>query len=127
MYCTYEDIHKHVEGQSVLVSSLAKPCSDFLTVLLDKPHDLFHVFSDVSHLVLLFLGTLMANYKQLAVGYIYHQHRRNDSYVGFDTVVAADVWMVLTKVSVELQLSEVSEQLNSSALHHVLTEVHHAV
>ncbi len=35
--------------------------------------------------------------------------------------------MVLTEAFVELQLPKVCEQLNSSALHHVLTEVHHAV
>lgn len=35
--------------------------------------------------------------------------------------------MVLTVAFVELQLPEVREQLNSSALHHVLAEVHHAV
>lgn len=35
--------------------------------------------------------------------------------------------MVLAEAPVKLQFSEVREQLNSSALHHVLTEVHHAV
>lgn len=35
--------------------------------------------------------------------------------------------MVFTEVSVELQLSKVGKKLNPSALHHVLTEVHHAV
>lgn len=49
------------------------------------------------------------------------------SYVGFATVVTADVWMVFTEAFVELELPEVRQQLNSSALHHVLTEVHHAV
>lgn len=52
---------------------------------------------------------------------------RNDSYVGFGAVVTADVRVVLTEAFVELQLPKVCEQLNSSALHHVLTEVHHAV
>lgn len=35
--------------------------------------------------------------------------------------------MVFTEVSVEVQLSKVSQQLDSSALHHVLAEMHHAV
>lgn len=35
--------------------------------------------------------------------------------------------MFFTEVFVELQLPKVGQQLNSSALHHVLTEVHHAV
>lgn len=48
-------------------------------------------------------------------------------YVGFGTVVTADVCVVLTEVFIELQLPKVREQLNSSALHHVLTELHHAV
>lgn len=52
---------------------------------------------------------------------------RDDSYVGFGTVVTGDVCVILTEAFVELQLSKVCEQLNSSALHHVLTEVHHAV
>ena len=51
----------------------------------------------------------------------------NDSYVGFGAVVTADVWVLLTEASVEIHLPEVCEQLNSPALHQVLTEVHHAV
>lgn len=35
--------------------------------------------------------------------------------------------MVLTEGSVKVQLPKVRQQLNPSALHHVLTEVHHAV
>lgn len=35
--------------------------------------------------------------------------------------------MVFTEVSVEVQLSKVSKQLDSPALHHVLTEMHHTV
>lgn len=53
--------------------------------------------------------------------------RRNDSYIGFGTIVAGDVGMVFTETFVELELPEVRKQLNPSALHHVLTEVHHAV
>lgn len=49
------------------------------------------------------------------------------SYVWFGTVVTADVWMLLTEAFVELQLAKIRQQLNSSALHRVLTEVHHAV
>lgn len=52
---------------------------------------------------------------------------RNDSYIGFGTVVTADVRVLLTEAFVELQLTKICEQLNSSALHRVLTEVHHAV
>lgn len=48
-------------------------------------------------------------------------------YVGFGAVVAADVGVLLTEASVEFQLAEISQQLNSSALHAVLAEVHHAV
>lgn len=35
--------------------------------------------------------------------------------------------MLLTETPVEIQLAEISQQLNSSALHGVLAEVHHAV
>lgn len=49
------------------------------------------------------------------------------SYVGFAAVVTADVWVLLAEVFVELQLAKIRQQLNSSALHRVLTEVHHAV
>lgn len=52
-YFTYKDIHKHIQCQSVLLSSLAKPCSDFLAVLLNKSHNLLHIFGNISHLVLL--------------------------------------------------------------------------
>lgn len=52
---------------------------------------------------------------------------KNSSYVGFGTVVAADIRVLLTEAFVELQLAKICQQLNSSALHHVLTEVHHAV
>lgn len=48
-------------------------------------------------------------------------------YVGLGAVVAADVCVLLAEASVEFQLSEISQQLNSSALHAVLAEVHHAV
>lgn len=48
-------------------------------------------------------------------------------YVGFGAVVAADVCVLLTEAPVEFQLAEISQQLNSSALHAVLAEVHHAV
>lgn len=50
---TYKDIYQHMQCQSVLLSSPAEPCSNFLAVLLDKPHDLLHVFADISQLVLL--------------------------------------------------------------------------
>lgn len=50
---TYKDIHEHIQSQPALLSGLAKLCSDFLAVLLDEPHDLLHIFSDISHLVLL--------------------------------------------------------------------------
>lgn len=49
------------------------------------------------------------------------------AYVGSGAVVAADVCMLLTEAPVEFQLAEISQQLNSSALHGVLAEVHHAV
>lgn len=49
------------------------------------------------------------------------------SYVGFGAVVTADVWVLLTEAFVELQLAKIRQQLNSSALHRVLTEMHHAV
>lgn len=52
---------------------------------------------------------------------------RSESYVGFGTVVTADVCVFLTEHFVKLQLPKVCKQLKSSALHHVLTEVHHAV
>lgn len=55
------------------------------------------------------------------------KEERHDSYVGFGAVVTADVRMLFTEAFVELELPEVGEQLNSSTLHHVLTEVHHAV
>lgn len=48
-------------------------------------------------------------------------------YVGFCAVVAADICVFLTEASVEFQLAEISQQLNSSALHGVLTEVDNAV
>lgn len=48
-------------------------------------------------------------------------------YVGFGAVVAADVCVLLTEAPVEFQLAKISQQLNSSALHAVLAEVHHAV
>ena len=53
MSVTYKDVHQHVQRQSVLLSGPAVPRSDFLTVLLGKPRNLLHIFSDVSHLVLL--------------------------------------------------------------------------
>lgn len=53
MHFTYEDIHQHIQGQSVLLSSPAKPRSNFLAVLLHEPHNLLHIFSHISHLVLL--------------------------------------------------------------------------
>lgn len=52
---------------------------------------------------------------------------RNNSYIGFGAVVAADVGVLLTEVFVEPQLTKIGKQLNSSALHRVLAEVHHAV
>lgn len=58
MYFTYKDIHKHIQCQSVLLSSLAKSCSNFLAVLLSKPHNLLHIFCHVSHLVLLHTSIL---------------------------------------------------------------------
>lgn len=53
MYFTYKDIHQHIQRQPVLLSSPAKPRSDLLAVLLDEPHNLLHIFSNISHLVLL--------------------------------------------------------------------------
>lgn len=58
VYFTYKDIHQHIQCQSVLLSSSAKPRANFLAVLLSKPHNLLHVFSDISHLVLLHMGML---------------------------------------------------------------------
>lgn len=52
---------------------------------------------------------------------------REAPYVGLDAVVAADVGVLLTEAPVELQLAEISQQLNPPALHAVLAEVHHAV
>lgn len=49
------------------------------------------------------------------------------SYIRFGAVITADVWVLLTEAFVELQLAKIRQQLNSSALHGVLTEVHHAV
>lgn len=51
----------------------------------------------------------------------------NEAYVGFGAVVAADVRVVFAEAFVELELAKVCKELNSSTLHHVLTEVHHAV
>lgn len=48
-------------------------------------------------------------------------------YVGFGAVVAADVRVLLAEALVELELAKVGQQLDSSALHGVLAEVHHAV
>lgn len=50
---TYKDVHEHVQRQPVLLRSPAVPCSDLLAVLLNKPHDLLHVFGNVPHLILL--------------------------------------------------------------------------
>lgn len=49
------------------------------------------------------------------------------SYVGFVAVVAADVLVLLAEALVELELAKVGQQLDSTALHGVLAEVHHAV
>lgn len=65
LYSTYEDVHEHVQRQSVLLSSLAKPRTDFLAVLLNKPHDLLHVFSYISHLILLRTKTSKHNHSIL--------------------------------------------------------------
>lgn len=58
MNFTYEDIHQHVQCQSVLLRCLTVPPSNFLTVLLGKPHNLLHVIGDISQLVLLHPGIL---------------------------------------------------------------------
>lgn len=52
--CTYKNVHQHVQRQSVLLSCLAESRSNFLTVLLDKPHNFLHVFSHVPQLVFLY-------------------------------------------------------------------------
>lgn len=49
------------------------------------------------------------------------------SYVGFGAVVAADVRVLLAEALVELEFAKVGQQLDSTALHGVLAEVHHAV
>lgn len=49
------------------------------------------------------------------------------AYVGSGAVVAADVCVLLAEAPVEFQLTKISQELNSSALHGILAEVHHAV
>lgn len=49
------------------------------------------------------------------------------AYVGFGAVVAADFRVLLAEALVELELAKVGQQLDSTALHGVLAEVHHAV
>lgn len=56
MYFTYEDIHQHIQCQSVLLRCLTVPPSNFLAVLLGKPHNLLHILGDISLLVLLHAG-----------------------------------------------------------------------
>lgn len=53
MCFTYKDVHEHVQRQPVLLRSPAVPRSNLLAVLLNKAHDLLHVFRHVPHLVLL--------------------------------------------------------------------------
>lgn len=48
-------------------------------------------------------------------------------YVGFGAVVTADVRVILAEALVELELAKVGQQLDATALHSVLAEVHHAV
>lgn len=56
------------------------------------------------------------------------QHRRKQpAYIGSGAVVTDDLWMVLTEAGLELQLTKISKQLDSSAVHHILAEVNHAV
>ena len=43
------------------------------------------------------------------------------------TVVADDVRVVFAKAGVEFVLSKVSQQLNPPTVHHIFTEMHHAV
>lgn len=49
------------------------------------------------------------------------------SYVGFGAVVTGDVNVLLAEALVELKFAKVGQQLDSTALHGVLAEVHHAV
>lgn len=49
------------------------------------------------------------------------------SYIWPATVVTGDVGVFLTEAPVERHLSKVGKQLNPPAVHHVLTELHHAV
>lgn len=48
-------------------------------------------------------------------------------YGGLGAVVATDVRVLLAEALVELELAKVGQQLDSTALHGVLAEVHHAV
>lgn len=60
-------------------------------------------------------------------GFEFVSKARSSSYIGFGAVVTADIGVLLTEAFVEIQLAKVGEQLDSSALHHVLAEVHHTV
>ena len=49
------------------------------------------------------------------------------TYVGPCTVVTYDLWVVLAEAGIELDLTKVGKQLDSSALQQVLAEINHAV
>lgn len=53
MNYTYEDVHQHVQRQSHLLTSFTKSLSNLFTFLLDKPHNVLYIFSNISNFVLL--------------------------------------------------------------------------
>lgn len=50
---TQENVHQHVQSQSVLVRRFVVSGANFFTILLDKSHNVLHIFSHVSCFVLL--------------------------------------------------------------------------